>query len=127
MAQLKSKPPVESLKAQVDAAMALFTEVEERERREKESKYNMPDEEGFVEVTRGKGRRPNNDGHGASVMAVRAEEAQALKPKDQGLVDFYRFQKRELKRDELAELRKKFEQDKQKIAALKEKRKFKPY
>ena len=127
LAHLKAKPPIESLKAQVDAAMALFAEAEEKEKREAERIRNMPDEDGFVTVTRGKGRRTNMDGQGASVMPLRTEDAQQLKPKDHTLVDFYRFQKREQKRNELAELRRKFDQDKQKIAALKEKRKFKPY
>ncbi|KAL2919201.1 hypothetical protein HK105_201476 [Polyrhizophydium stewartii] len=121
-------PDTSSLQTQVDHAMALFEDAEERARRELESRHNVPDEDGFVLVTRGAGRRNmHSDGHGASVGVARADEAKSLKPKEKGLVDFYRFQKRENKRNQLADLRRKFEEDKAKIATLKTKRRFRPY
>ena len=116
-----------SIKSKVDTEMAVFTENERLEKEEVERIRNMPDADGFVKVTRGKGRRTNTDGNGASVMPLSTEDALNLKPKDHGLVDFYRFQMRESKRTQLADLRKRFEQDKLKIASLKEKRKFTPY
>ena len=42
----------------------------------------------------------------------------------EGLTDFYRFQMKEGKRNELAILREKFEEDRKKIARLKESSKF---
>ncbi|KAJ3280214.1 Ribosomal RNA-processing protein 7 A, partial [Borealophlyctis nickersoniae] len=89
---------------------------------------NVPDEDGFVLVTRARGRRNTNaDASGATVTAARPEEVKKLKPKKKELVDFYRFQMRESKRNQLADLRRKFEEDKKKIAALKANRRFKPY
>ena len=43
------------------------------------------------------------------------------------LQNFYRFQMREQKRNQLAELRKRFEEDKLQVAKMKEARKFKPF
>ncbi|GBG91657.1 hypothetical protein CBR_g52693 [Chara braunii] len=55
-----------------------------------------------------------------------AKQADTL-PKDKHLSDFYRFQQREAGRNELLELRQKFEEDRRKIAKLKAARRFKPY
>jgi len=49
------------------------------------------------------------------------------KQKSREFQNFYRFQMREAKRERLATLREKFEQDKLQIQRLKEARKFKPY
>ncbi|XP_047143184.1 ribosomal RNA-processing protein 7 homolog A isoform X1 [Hydra vulgaris] len=43
------------------------------------------------------------------------------------LMNFYVFQQREIKRDQIAELRRKFEEDKKRIAMLRQQRKFKPF
>ena len=97
-------------------------------RREALEKRNLPDADGFVTVTRARGHRnTNKDGSGATMTAVNPSVVKDLKPKDHGLVDFYRFQMREGKRNQLAELRKRFEEDKLKIEELKKKRKFKPF
>ena len=39
----------------------------------------------------------------------------------------YPWQQREAQREQVAELRRKFEEDKQRVALMREKRKFKPY
>jgi ribosomal RNA-processing protein 7 len=52
-------------------------------------------------------------------------EEKGKKSKEQ--VDFYRFQMRQAKRERLADLRRKFMEDKAKIAKMKESRKFRPY
>ncbi|EGF82547.1 hypothetical protein BATDEDRAFT_86342 [Batrachochytrium dendrobatidis JAM81] len=120
-------PKTDHLQSQVDQAMSLFDDSEERAKQELEKKHNAPDDDGFVLVTRGRGKyNTSSDGKGA-VVTVAQESAKTLKPKNLGLVDFYRFQKREAKRNELAELRRKFEEDKSKIEVLKTKRRFKPY
>lgn len=117
----------------VDTAMELFQDEEMQRKRALDESRNVPDEDGFVTVTR-KGRKTNQDAKGGSVLALKKEDAESLKPKEHGLVDFYRFQQRERKRNgnlltyvELADLRRKFEQDKEKIQQMKESRKFKPY
>lgn len=62
----------------------------------------MPDEDGFITVTRGVkrgGRTANSDGTvhvkaGSAARALAAEAAATAAAKSQGLRDFYRFQTR---------------------------------
>ncbi|TPX72843.1 hypothetical protein SpCBS45565_g00191 [Spizellomyces sp. 'palustris'] len=123
-----SRPRLEDLQRAVDTSLVAFEDAEREARIAAEGRRNVPDEDGFVTVIRGRGRRNVNiDGHGASVTAARPEEIKKLKPKKKELVDFYRFQMRETKRNQLAELRRKFEEDKLRIASLKANRRFKPY
>ncbi|KAJ3186601.1 Ribosomal RNA-processing protein 7 A [Gaertneriomyces sp. JEL0708] len=125
---LTSRPKLADLQQVTDVSLVAFEDAEREAALEAERRRNMPDEDGFVTVMRGRGRKNMNaDGHGASVAATSAEEAKKLKPKKKELVDFYRFQMRESKRNQLADLRRKFEEDKQRIAALKASRRFKPY
>ncbi|KAL9118134.1 MAG: hypothetical protein Q9187_005326, partial [Circinaria calcarea] len=74
-----------------------------------------PDEDGFITVTRGGRTGP-----------ARQEEAQELaekqREKQKGLEDFYRFQTREKRKERAGELIKRFEEDKEKIRKMKEKR-----
>eukprot|EP00842_Homolaphlyctis_polyrhiza_P006542 jgi/Hompol1/688/HPOL_000809-RA len=120
-------PDTSNLQTQVDQAMSMFDDAQDRAKQELLRQHNMPDEDGFVTVTRVGRKNISVDAQGASVTALSAEAAKQLKPKNKGLVDFYRFQRREEKRNELAELRRKFEEDKLKIETLKTKRRFKPY
>ncbi|CAG8728319.1 314_t:CDS:2 [Acaulospora morrowiae] len=114
------------LQKEVDEYMRKFEEAEQKRRQELEAKHNQPDEEGFITVTRTGRRNVNTDGT-ITVTAAKPEEVKDLKPKNKELVDFYRFQTRETKRNRLVDLRKKFEEDKQKIAKLKANRRFRPY
>lgn len=74
-----------------------------------------PDEEGFITV-----------GRGGKSNAARQEAAQALvakqKEKQQGLEDFYRFQSREKKKERAGELKRKFDEDRQKVRQMRDKR-----
>ncbi|KAJ6443317.1 ribosomal small subunit assembly protein [Purpureocillium lavendulum] len=85
---------------------------------------NEPDEDGFVTVTRG--------GRAAPASRTEAEEAkQKMVDKQQKkkaeMKDFYRFQLRERRKQEQAALLRRFEDDKRKVNAMKEKRgRFKP-
>nr|CAG8463223.1 6536_t:CDS:10 [Entrophospora candida] len=114
------------LQAKIDDFMLNFEKTEQKKRKELEERLNKPDEDGFITVTRVGKRSVNTDGK-ISVTAIKPEDVKNLKPKNKELDDFYRFQLRETKRNKLVELRKKFEEDKQKIAKLKESRGFKPY
>ena len=49
------------------------------------------------------------------------------KKNDKELTNFYRFQIREQKQKKLFDLRKKFDEDKEKVAIMKAGRKFKPF
>ncbi|KAI8910023.1 ribosomal RNA-processing protein 7-domain-containing protein [Powellomyces hirtus] len=124
-----SRPRLATLQSATDTTLAAFEDAERAARLAVEQSRNVPDQDGFVTVVRGKGRRGMNvDGQGAAVMAAKAEDVTNLKPKKKKeLVDFYRFQMRENKRNQLADLRRKFEDDKQKIVALRASRRFKPY
>lgn len=87
------------------------------------------DEDGFIIVQRsGKyGRAGASAEGGGSVGVARHDFKENTKKKSVGLEDFYRFQLREKKREQLADLRAKFEADKEKVAKLKAGRRFKPY
>ena len=74
-----------------------------------------PDEDGFITVTRG--------GRTGPARQEQAQEAAAKqKAKQKGLDDFYRFQTREKRKERAGELIKKFEEDKEKIRKMREKR-----
>ena len=85
---------------------------------------NEPDEDGFVTVTRG--------GRAAPASRNEAEEARQKmldkqEKKKSELKDFYRFQLRERRKAEQAKLMRRFQEDREKVDAMREKRgKFKP-
>ncbi|XP_066489986.1 ribosomal RNA-processing protein 7 homolog A [Tiliqua scincoides] len=112
------------LKTEVDAFMQVYDQkvVEEEAKAEKED--GVPDEEGWVKVTR-KGRRPGLPRTEAANL--RALEREKRKRARKELLNFYAWQHRENKKEHIAHLRKKFEEDKQKIALMRAQRKFRPY
>ncbi|CAB4480955.1 hypothetical protein RhiirA5_408172 [Rhizophagus irregularis] len=120
------RPGQIKLQEEVDEYMRKFEEAELERHKALEAKLNQPDEDGFIMVTRVGRRSANTDGT-ITVTAAKPEEIKNLKPKNKELTDFYRFQMRETKRNKLIDLRKKFEEDKEKIAKLKAARRFKPY
>eukprot|EP00898_Chlorokybus_atmophyticus_P005998 jgi/Chlat1/639/Chrsp103S01047 len=123
------RPPHAVLQQQVDAFMTAYDAAEQKESEERLRKAMSVDEEGWTLVAGRKGRKKSMDGSGTVVGAVSATAA-ALKSndkKEKRLLDFYRFQQREARRNELLTMRQKFEEDKRKIAKLKAARKFKPY
>lgn len=124
---LEMIPDSESLRKSIDEELLEFEEMEKKERLKVLESRNLPDKDGFVTVTRRGRRNTNKDGSGAIVSAIDPKELKNIKPKEKVLVDFYRFQRRDSKKNALHELREKFEQDKLKIQKLKESRKFKPY
>lgn len=85
---------------------------------------NEPDEDGFVTVTRG-GRAAPASRNDAEEAKQRMVDRQAKKKLEtQG---FYRFQLRERRKEEQAALLRRFQEDKRKVEAMREKRaKFKP-
>jgi ribosomal RNA-processing protein 7 len=128
---------MEKLEKEVDAFMRAFDARKAREEREKEKSANLPDADGFITVTKGRGRKGATDGE-IHVRGVRARDVQAKiaadeedqkkkKKKEELLMDFYRFQKLEARQNQIADLRKKFEEDKRRIAQLRSQRKFRPY
>uniref|UniRef100_A0A8H7MZ89 Ribosomal RNA-processing protein 7 C-terminal domain-containing protein n=1 Tax=Bionectria ochroleuca TaxID=29856 RepID=A0A8H7MZ89_BIOOC len=85
---------------------------------------NEPDEDGFVTVTRG-GRSAPASRNEAEEAKQRMLEKQDKKKSD--MKDFYRFQLRQRRKDEHKALLRRFDEDRKKVDAMREKRgKFKP-
>ncbi|KAI7905674.1 ribosomal RNA-processing protein 7-domain-containing protein [Cokeromyces recurvatus] len=124
-----SRPNPMDLQQEVDSFMMKFKADEYQKEREQLERMNKMDEDGFTVVVRHK-KNKTTDGT-INVSAISTDVAEAQKEyhqkKKKELVNFYRFQMREQKQNELTELRKRFEEDKAKIAKLKQNRKFKPY
>ncbi|XP_073350660.1 ribosomal RNA-processing protein 7 homolog A [Pagrus major] len=98
---------------------------EEVEKQKKEAEQQQEDEEGWVKVTRGpKGTKARPHSEVANKKALQKE---MRKKKRKELLNFYTWQHRNTQKEHIAELRKKFEEDKQRIALLRAQRKFRPY
>ncbi|KAJ2957597.1 hypothetical protein NQZ79_g6727 [Umbelopsis isabellina] len=120
-----SHPSSTELQQRVDYFIIKFQAAEYEKERIATEQQNKMDEDGFIMVTRHHRRGTNTDG---TVTVTAAKSDRQVKPqKKKELVNFYRFQMREQKRDQLVELRKKFEVDRKKIEQLKQTRKFRPY
>eukprot|EP00245_Coleochaete_scutata_P007339 TRINITY_DN22551_c0_g1_i1.p1 TRINITY_DN22551_c0_g1~~TRINITY_DN22551_c0_g1_i1.p1 ORF type:complete len:177 (+),score=49.07 TRINITY_DN22551_c0_g1_i1:152-682(+) len=121
----KARPGVVELQQQIDEWMSDFDRQQKQAKREREAKAAA---DGWTLVTAKGGRKKSTDANGVSVGAVSAAAVEhRAKKKEEAVVDFYRFQQREQRRNEILDLRQKFEEDKQKIAKLKAERKFRPY
>ncbi|KYO17451.1 ribosomal RNA-processing protein 7 homolog A [Alligator mississippiensis] len=114
----------EELKAEVDTFMQAYDQKVAEEEAKAVEEEGVPDEEGWVKVTR-KGRRPGLPRTEAANL--RALEREKRKKARKELLNFYAWQHRETKREHIAQLRKKFEEDKQRIALMQAQRKFRPY
>ncbi|GLT33984.1 hypothetical protein SLA2020_085340 [Shorea laevis] len=123
----QSRPGLTVLQQRIDDFITAHEEQLEQERREKEARLA---EGGWTVVVHHKGRKKTTDAEsGITVgsVAQAAVEDKMTKKKHKELGDFYRFQKREAKRNELLMLQSKFEQDRKRIQQLRAARKFRPY
>ncbi|XP_043823124.1 ribosomal RNA-processing protein 7 homolog A isoform X2 [Dromiciops gliroides] len=114
----------EALRVEVDKFMEEYDKKIAMEDAKAEAEEGVPDEEGWVKVTR-KGRRPGLPRSEAASLRVLEKEKRKKARKE--LLNFYAWQHRETKMEHLAQLRKKFEEDKQRIALMRAQRKFRPY
>lgn len=110
------------LQTRIDKYMVAY------DKREKEAievaKNSEADADGWVTV----GKQGRNAGFEQKESVVgRLEEKMVRGQKKKELENFYTFQIRESKMKNIIELRKKFEEDKQKIEALKKTRRFRPF
>ncbi|KAK9244929.1 ribosomal RNA-processing protein 7-domain-containing protein [Lipomyces tetrasporus] len=110
-----------ALQVTVDSFMSAYNKAETQRERDAKRARSMPDDDGFVTVSRGVGRTAV----GTSSDALKAEAKKRQKKGE--LKDFYRFQIREEKKTRMNELLKNFKMDQEKIRELKAKRKFKPF
>jgi ribosomal RNA-processing protein 7 len=104
-------PSRKELLHSVNEYMSSYTQMEEARTRESAKKHSLPDEDGFVTVTKGAVRREE-----ANEMAERAKE------KGKGFENFYRFQTREKLKDQQGELVRKFEEDKRRVEEMRKRR-----
>mmetsp|Transcript_8263 Transcript_8263/g.10737 ORF Transcript_8263/g.10737 Transcript_8263/m.10737 type:complete len:272 (+) Transcript_8263:117-932(+) len=132
----RSRPPLEDLEESANKFMQEFEQKEEEDRLERERRMNEVDDDGFTLVTYKKSGgptninkrgRPDQGAEGGPLAKRGTGRGRSRNKKKVELKNFYRFQMREAKRDQLVELRKRFEEDKKKIEKLKAGRKFKPF
>ncbi|KAG8470628.1 hypothetical protein KFE25_009049 [Diacronema lutheri] len=109
-----------ALKAEVNEYMLKFDAAQAEMREAAADAEGVPDDDGFVTVTRAHNRLKRSEADGA------AAKPPQKKNKATELQDFYHFQRHERKREHLHKLRQRFEDDKQRIAAMKAQRKFRP-
>jgi ribosomal RNA-processing protein 7 len=111
------RPDVDKLQIQVDRFMEAFDVSTSSKKRGRAPEV---DEEGWTMVGNNKKKQRRN----LMPREVLEEESQRQQKKKKGdkVVHFYKFQQRQEKKDQLAELRRKFEEDKAKLAKLKEQR-----
>lgn len=114
------------LQANIDTFMTNWNKREEEKARLTKKQRNVPDEDGFITVTRG-GRTGPARMEDAEAKRLEKEEKERRKREGLSEKPFYRFQLREIRKAEQAELVKRFEEDKSRLLRMKEKRgRFKP-
>ncbi|XP_028310366.1 ribosomal RNA-processing protein 7 homolog A [Gouania willdenowi] len=119
--------PKEKLQKDVDDFMMDYDKRKEKaeEQQRKEAEEQQEEEEGWVKVTRGhKGTKARPHSEVANKKTLQKE---MKKKKRKELMNFYTWQHKNTQKEHIAELRKKFEEDKQRIALLRAQRKFRPY
>eukprot|EP00250_Pteridium_aquilinum_P019860 c24609_g1_i2 orf=260-892(+) len=121
------RPGFHALQQQIDDYIADFEAQEEKARQEREA---LAAEEGWTVVEHHKGRKKTTDmesGISVGGVASAAVERKHKKQIKDSALSFYRFQRRDARRNEILELQQRFEEDKKKIATLRAARKFRPY
>lgn len=115
---------VEELEENVNFHMEAFARAEEARARQVETLSQEVDEDGFIKVINSKRKSLNGL---ATASAPADSSAPRKKKRSKEKADFYRFQIRDQKKQEMNQLLRRFHQDKLKVAQLKEQRRFKPY
>jgi len=120
---LKSWPNQNLMQKEIDKYMEAYDKkVQEKDALEAANE-GVPDDDGWVKVTK-KGRNPGVSRTEANQTRMKARIKRKKEKKD---LFVYAYQIRESKREKIADLRKKFEEDKAKISEMKAARKFRPY
>ena len=115
-----------TLLASVDSFFALFNRKEAEAAELARRLRNVPDEDGFVTVTRASGGR-SAPARQEDAVSARAKQLAKQEQQRSDMTSFYRFQLRERKKEEQSEMQRRFLDDQKRVAAMREKRgKFKP-
>jgi ribosomal RNA-processing protein 7 len=119
-------PAHSDLQQQVDEYMEAFAEAEEDKLREVHDAQTQVDDDGFTLVV---GSKRKSLGGMAALRTSQdpIAEQSAKKKRKKEKSDFYRFQIREQKKQEMNSLLKRFQDDKKKVDELRQKRRFNPY
>ena len=120
-----TRPLVSALQLQVDRFMEGFDARTASEKAAARSGVTT-DADGWT-LVKGSTRSKKRQALQLEEESNRAREQANKKLKKNTVVHFYKHQEREQKKERLLQLREKFEQDKLKIAKMKQERKFKPY
>jgi len=112
-------PSPAALQAHVDGFMAAFNRREEEAAAEAKRSRNVPDDDGFVTVTRGGRTGPARM---EEAERKRKELEEREKEKLSGRDGFYRFQTREKRKEEQKALVLGFEEDRKRVEGMRERR-----
>ena len=111
-------PPKTALQSSINAYLAQFNRAELARNRLRSKKRSVPDEDGFITVVRGGRTGPARLEEAEKKKAELEERRKKNGVKD----DFYRFQTREKRKEAEAELRRKFEADRRRVAQMRERK-----
>ncbi|KAK6219471.1 hypothetical protein LQW54_002204 [Pestalotiopsis sp. IQ-011] len=114
-----SYPGSDAMQNMVDAYFTVYNRKEVEAAQLAKALQNAPDEDGFVTVTRGGRTAPARQEEAEEAKRKMLERAQKKKDETQ---NFYRFQLREKKKAEQAQFLRRFEEDKSKLRAMRDKR-----
>ncbi|RNA33210.1 ribosomal RNA-processing 7 -like protein [Brachionus plicatilis] len=112
------------LNKEIDDFMKSYDADQEKKEKEELENLNQPDEDGWITVTT-KSRKSNKTFTEKNIEKIKTK--QTKKRQKMQLINFYSFQIKESKKEYIAQLRTKFEEDKKRIEAMKQSRKFKPF
>lgn len=116
-------PNINKLKEDIEQFMTKYDE-KTKDKIETEKSLGEADDDGWITVTR-HSRKPGFERKETVGNKIMAQEKNRQQKKE--LTNFYSFQIRESKMKHIITLRQKFEEDKKKIALLKESRRFRPF
>lgn len=115
------------LTQEVAQSLVDFERAERESKEQLQNQSQIVDEDGFTLVV-GSHRKTKAGIMGQQKLASTIESEKAQKKmKSKEKEDFYRFQLRERKKNEMNELLRKFKLDQQKVQEMKERRRFRPY
>ncbi|XP_059611444.1 ribosomal RNA-processing protein 7 homolog A [Phlebotomus argentipes] len=115
-------PSSEEMQSEIESFMAKFDQ--EKRAAEQVARNQTADDEGWVQVS----RKSSRDAFKLTEKSIQnVTEQQEAKKKRKELKNFYRFQVTESKKQRIVEMRKKFQEDKQKVEKMKSSRRFRPF
>lgn len=116
----------ETLSNQVSQSLIEFDELQKASRDNLQRQSELVDEDGFTLVV-GNQNKTKTGIMGQQKLGGGEVLDSKSKKNNKEKQDFYRFQLRQRKKDEMNDLLKKFKADQEKVRLMKEKKKFKPY